>query len=264
LKAKTQELLFLLLWSCEMLSRPSWRNLTESFEGWAYRNGFQRQLARLEKLQLVESRNSPANKRLHRLSARGRLLGLGGRDPTVCWQRVWDGRWRLVLFDVPVGQDSARNRLRESLCARGFGYLQNSVWITPDPLTNERQFLAGDAVDVETLILLEATPCSGESDAEIVAGAWNFDAINQNYANYLKVLEQRPNKRLDTEGRAKVFHHWVQQEHRAWQQAMSMDPLLPECLLPPGYLGRKAWCKRCRILVQAAEQMRTFKSPTHE
>ena len=51
---KTEELLCMLLWACETFSRPTFRNLTESFEGWAYRNGFLRQLQRLEKQQWIE------------------------------------------------------------------------------------------------------------------------------------------------------------------------------------------------------------------
>ena len=38
---KTEELLNLLLWSTDQLMNPSFRNLTDSFETWAYRNGFQ-------------------------------------------------------------------------------------------------------------------------------------------------------------------------------------------------------------------------------
>jgi hypothetical protein len=36
--------------------------------------------------------------------------------------------------------------------------LQNSVWITPDPLTEERQLLGGGKINVESLLLLEARP----------------------------------------------------------------------------------------------------------
>jgi phenylacetic acid degradation operon negative regulatory protein len=258
LKPKTEELLYVLLWSCEMLSRPTWLNLTESFEGWAYRNGFHRQLARLEKLQLVERVEQAADERVHRLTEAGRLWALGGRDPETCWRRPWDGRWRLVLFDVPLGQDAARNKLRSYLRDHGFGYLQNSVWITPDPLTNERQILAGGAVNVESLILLEARPCAGESDAEIVAGAWDFDLINRRYAKLLEVVGQRPRGRLITDAAAKAFQRWARQERQAWNEAVSNDALLPACLLPSGYLGRKAWRERCESLAAAAEQTRAF------
>jgi hypothetical protein len=70
--------------------------------------------------------------------------------------------------------------------------LQNSVRISPDPLAQEREILGGGKINVESLLLLEAQPCAGESDAEIVAGAWDFERINYRYARHLKVLNERP------------------------------------------------------------------------
>jgi hypothetical protein len=54
MKPKTEEFLYLMLWSADQLARPTFRNLTYSFETWAYRNGLFRELARLEKRQLLE------------------------------------------------------------------------------------------------------------------------------------------------------------------------------------------------------------------
>ncbi len=261
LKPKTEEFLYLLLWSCEKLTRPTFRNMTESFEGWAYRNGFHRQLARLEKLQLVESQIQTATQRAVRLTEAGRVRALGGRDPAAWWLRPWDGLWRMVLFDVPVSRDSTRNKLRDYLRHRGFGFLQRSVWITPHPLTDERQALAGSHIDVESLILVEARPCAGESDAEIVAGAWDFNSINRRYAKHLEILGLRPRGRIGSLSGAKALQRWAGNEREAWEAAVSMDPLLPSCLLPPAYLGRKAWRERGSTLAEAAEEIRTFKAP---
>ena len=259
-KAKTEELLYLVLWACETLSRPTWRNLTETFEGWAYRSGLLRQLQRLEKQQLLERPAGDPRDRLHRLTEAGRLQALGGRDPEASWKRHWDGRWRLVLFDVPEARSSARNKLRRYLQSRGFGYLQNSVWITPDPVSEERALLAGQTVDVESLILLEARPCAGESDTEIVAGAWDFVEINEHYAKHREVLARRPRRRLETEATAKAFYRWLSEEREAWLAAMWRDPLLPESLLPPGYAGRQSWRNRLAAMTEAGEQMRAFKA----
>jgi phenylacetic acid degradation operon negative regulatory protein len=171
MQPKIEEFLNLLLWSADLLARPTFRNLTDSYESWAYRNGLMRQVATLERQQLLERDTNSPDDRLYRLSAQGRLHVLGGRDPEERWARPWDGQWRLVLFDVPTGQNSQRERLRRYLRDKGFGYVQNSVWITPDPLMEERQILGGGKINVESLLLLEARPCAGESDAEIVAGA---------------------------------------------------------------------------------------------
>ena len=93
---------------------------------------------------------------------------------------------------VNRGKICQRERLRRYLRDKGFGYLQNSMWISPDPLTQEREILGGGNINVESLLLPEARPCAGESDAEIVAGAWDFERLNRRYARHLKVLAERP------------------------------------------------------------------------
>src|ERR1035437_10578695 len=54
MQPKTEEFLNLLLWSADLLARPTFRNLTDSYESWAYRNGLLRQVATLEQQQLLE------------------------------------------------------------------------------------------------------------------------------------------------------------------------------------------------------------------
>ena len=65
-----------------------------------------------------------------------------------------------MLFDVPTGRTAQRARLRRCLRDKGFGYVQNSMWITPDPLREKRQILGGGKINVESLLLLEARPCA--------------------------------------------------------------------------------------------------------
>ena len=258
MQPKTEELLCLLLWTVDIFSRPTFRNLTDSFEAWVYRNGFQVQLQKLERDKFLERDSSHPGDRLYRLTEQGRIHALGGRVPEVQWSRRWDGVWRLVLFDVPIGQDARRVRLRRYLRLRNFGCLQGSVWVTPDPLLGERQILAGGEVNVRSLVLLEARPCAGESDSEIVAGAWDFEKINQRYGKYLKVLDQFPNSPLRDVSSAKVMQRWAATERQAWLAAITVDPLLPERLLPPGYLGRDCWQRRLEILGEAGRRIRDF------
>jgi phenylacetic acid degradation operon negative regulatory protein len=256
--SKTEELLCMLLWAGDMLARPTFRNLTDSFESWAYRNGFLRQLQRLEKQSWLESREAGTKDRLYRLTEAGRLAALGGRDPEANWNRRWDRYWRLVLFDVPEAKGSARNRLRNFLRQRGFGYLQNSVWITPHPIVEERAILMDGPVNVESFVVLEARPCAGENDSQIVAGAWDFAAINQRHQTYQDVLAKIPRRPLHDENSASAFHRWLRVEREAWLDAIERDPLLPDELLPPDYLGRVSWQKRLAVMTKVGEAMRDF------
>ena len=258
-KPKTEEFLNLLLWSADQLMRPTFRNLTNSYESWAYRNGLLKRVQRLERQHWIERKAGATRDRLYRLTERARLHVLGGRDPERRWARPWDGHWRMVLFDVPLGKNAQRQRLWRYLRDQGFGYLQNSVWITPDQLEVERQILLGGKISVESLILLEARPCAGESNEEIVMGAWDFERINRRYSQHLKVLKERPNGALQSNAAAKALQHWAAAEREAWLNAVTKDPLLPERILPPGYLGQRAWQRRKEVLRDAGQQLRASK-----
>ena len=130
--------------------------------------------------------------RIYRLTEAGRLAALGGSDPEARWKRSWDGKWRMVSFDLPEKHNASRVRLRRYLKDRGFGYLQNSLWISPDPLEKDVKKLSALGEDVESLLTLEAKPCSGESDESIVNGAWDFTHLNRLHKECRALLRNAP------------------------------------------------------------------------
>lgn len=75
----------------------------------------------------------------------------------------WDGKWRIVLLDLPESRKSERESLRYLLKKAGFVCLKNSAWISPFPfehlfmnikkdlgLTTEIMIMVTDALDPET------------------------------------------------------------------------------------------------------------------
>jgi DNA-binding transcriptional regulator PaaX len=167
----------------------------------------------------------------------------------------------MVLFDVPAQFHSERTKLTRYLRNRGFGNLQKSAWISPDPVSLEESLLAGLKIDVNALLFLEARPCAGESDQEIVTSAWDFQRINQYYSRCLDVFKKRPTESIRTKSAAIRLRDWAQAERVSWLEAVTKDPLLPDQLLPAGYLGKRAWSKRIATLKQAAQQIQGFKLP---
>lgn len=56
------------------------------------------------------------------------------KEKAVAARGRWDGKWRLIAFDVPMTKNAARYRLYALLVAFGFVPLQRSVWVSPNPL----------------------------------------------------------------------------------------------------------------------------------
>jgi DNA-binding transcriptional regulator PaaX len=81
-------------------------------------------------LELV-SRNG---KKFARLTEKGRkqlrLYDTHGVSSEKIWRR-WDGRWRIVSYDIPEKRKHARKLLLAALRRHGFYKLQASVWVHP-------------------------------------------------------------------------------------------------------------------------------------
>ncbi len=60
-----------------------------------------------------------------------KLLELEGMRYQVSKTKKWDGRWRMLIFDIPEKRKSLRNRIRETLMGVGFIKVQDSVWLYP-------------------------------------------------------------------------------------------------------------------------------------
>ncbi len=60
-------------------------------------------------------------------------------------QRTWDGKWRIVAFDIPESLSVLRHRVRSILKRAGFMRLQNSVWVFPHDCVELSALIKEDA-----------------------------------------------------------------------------------------------------------------------
>ncbi len=79
----------------------------------------------------------------------------------------WDGKWRVVIFDIPERLRGGRDMLRSHLMRNGFVKLQNSVFVCPfadfDALDDLRY-----ACGVEKYVnFLEATSVKNDDDTSL-------------------------------------------------------------------------------------------------
>lgn len=87
---------------------------------------------RLKEKGLVEFRNENG-KIFLRLTKKGEteLLKYQLQELTIKKPSKWDGKWRIVIFDIKEHKRKIRDELRQTLEILGFLKLQNSVWVYP-------------------------------------------------------------------------------------------------------------------------------------
>ncbi len=122
-----------------------------------------RSIKGLQEAGLVEQVSSGQND-YARLTKQGKKKALSIRlDSTDSLSTNWDGKWRIILLDLPESRKNERESLRYLLKKAGFTCMKNSAWISPYPfehmfynikkdlsLTTEMMIIVTDNLDPET------------------------------------------------------------------------------------------------------------------
>ncbi len=101
-------------------------------------------LAGLRRRKLIEYVSDKNGVTTVRITSKGktRLKSFSMDLLSIDKQAKWDGKWRVVMFDLPIQYTKVREYLRLKLKQLGFIQLQKSVWVYPYPCTDELLFIA--------------------------------------------------------------------------------------------------------------------------
>lgn len=173
-----------------------------------------------------------------------------GREP-------WDGRWRLVAFNLDRDRRSERDELRTRLLFLGGAPLHAGLYVSPNPwdafveADAERLGIGRDLLRLET----DRLDVGGEDDPSVLAPLlWPLDAVGAGYERFREATERRL-EGLD--GEAPVMRVALTTVVE-FARAIGPDPLLPAEMLPDDWPGRAAR----RLMVDAAARFEQLAGPT--
>jgi len=157
----------------------------------------------------------------------------------------WDGKWRLVVYSLPETLRSERNELRTKLIWLGFGHLAPGTWISPHDRRSEIEALAHSLAIRDCVTLFNGRVA--QPDEEIVRRCWDVPALAEEYAAFLKRYQAQYEALQASigQGGRETSQHEELFRRRFWltfdfQSFPRKDPNLPQCLLPPGWVGYRA------------------------
>jgi len=230
------EVLDLFCWGFEKLSRPTLRNLLGDFDHEHERVLDPYFWRRLEAEQWVTRTGRGSNAQFT-ITAKGKQC-CAESDPSLRWKQPWDGRWRIVTFDVPEQRRKDRVTLWRELRDRRLGLLQRSVWIWPGDLEPILQEIIQASGIPECFAGFECTRLFLCSNAEIVKTAWDFDSICHAQQGYLKKIDSLRERIRHAES-LRALGIASKEERMGYSAAFTDDPILPRELWPEDYQGDK-------------------------
>jgi len=161
--------------------------------------------------------------------------------------KVWDNKWRIVIFDIEEKNKIIRETLRRKLKELGFGQLQKSVWITPHDFLDDFRDYIDEKKLTEFVILIETPTLITDDLISFASKIWNLDKLDTLYWKiYYQLLDlkSKEEKRLTPYGDR---NKWLNSLRNQIVSTYFIDPFLPRELLRPDWKGNEVK-KLCREL----------------
>jgi len=109
----------------------------------------------------VENKN---NEKFLKLTQKGEIEALLVKARLNQKPTKWDGKWRLVLFDIPEESNKKRDFIRRLLKKNNFYKLQASVYINPYPLNREAVTYLNESGLIEFIRILKVEEMDNDKD----------------------------------------------------------------------------------------------------
>lgn len=175
-------------------------------------------------------------------------------------QEQWNGRWCMVLFEIPETERRVRDRLRSELLQLGFGALYKSVYVSPWDYREEvirlceESGMAGWVTVTETVIVHNGiTP-------ERAAKLWPLEQLRDIYVKGEAWFREEFEPGLlaagsdGQDGGLSLFVRFLELGERIAEFGLN-DPMLPVELLPEDWPGRNVMGQMVEGLRSIAQQM---------
>lgn len=151
-------------------------------------------------------------------------------------KQAWDGKWRVVIFDIPEKQRRLRDDLRLELKKLGFGCWQRSVWVTPFDFVRELNKFLEQCDLSENVQIIVGERFGGLPNRKFAASVWPLEEISKEYTQLLESWEKELKKERSNKERLQV----ARTLHNDYIAILLTDPQLPGELLPLDWEGDKA------------------------
>jgi phenylacetic acid degradation operon negative regulatory protein len=175
--------------------------------------------------------------------------------PKRYWKRRWNGRWFLLVYDVPEEERQYRDVLRRFLREHRMGELQRSVYVTPHDIRPLYEDLAKATGIRGYAMLFETHSVLAMHDEQVVTSAWDFDLLDSRQAYYCRTAAANLDQLISGPYTRTELESLARDELQGYRLAMVDDPLLPEKLLPRTYLGKKVFRLHTKMVKAIAERL---------
>ena len=145
----------------------------------------------------------------------------------------WDGKWRIISYEIPEKKREIRDRLRREMQGWGLGPWHRSFWLTPHPILPTLKALTSQKEEEKYIQAFEADHTFGEREF-LIEKVWGKSILDKSYRELFKkwheILSSQDEK---IDKLKKVIGEYI--------NLLRQDPGLPKELVNEGWIGFEGW-----------------------
>ena len=147
-------------------------------------------------------------------------------------QEKWDGKWRILSYEIPEKKRELRDKLRREVASWGLGSWHRSFWLTPHPIINSLKDLVQNKEEQQYIQAFEADHVFGKQE-ELIEKVWGKTAREKEY----RTLFKEWHKVLSTD-KDKIAK--MKEVISLYINILKTDPGLPKDLIGETWIGFEA------------------------
>lgn len=144
------------------------------------------------------------------------------------FQKKWDKKWRLVIYDIPERSKKHREWLRHNLQALGFGMIQDSCWASCYDYTHQINHRCREYGLLKYLCIYEGNFFAGKNIDEIADRAWNLQNLDSRYDKLIESCNDYTRIIETNEVNFKEYYLKGGELFHEFNQLLVKDPFLPK------------------------------------
>jgi len=145
----------------------------------------------------------------------------------------WDGKWRIVSYEIPEKQRDLRDKLRREVSSWGLGPWHRSFWITPHPIIPYLQKLVANKEEEKYIQAFDSDHVFGMKEV-LINKVWDLKSLEVSYKNLFKNWHNI----LATENSNDKKFSLIVSEYI---KILRTDPGLPKEILDERWIGFEAF-----------------------
>ncbi|GAB4219268.1 MAG: hypothetical protein Fur009_4600 [Candidatus Microgenomates bacterium] len=145
----------------------------------------------------------------------------------------WDGKWRIISYEIPEAKREIRDRLRREMQGWGLGPWHRSFWLTPHPVIAKLKDLVSQKEEEKYIQAFEAEYVFGDREI-LLEKVWEKSSLDKKYRELFKKWHDilSSNEEKDVKFK-KIITEYV--------GLLKQDPGLPKELVGESWIGFEGW-----------------------